>query len=66
MWEMGHYLWDLRSVVMGFQVTSNGRENTQPISDLSGHQQWEKELRKVKNLLAKSLGFELNDCPGTE
>jgi hypothetical protein len=23
---MGHYLWDLRSVVMGFQVTGNGRE----------------------------------------
>jgi hypothetical protein len=51
---------------MGFQVTINGRRNTQPILDLSGHQQWEKELRKVKDLLAKSLGLELGDCPGTE
>ena len=47
LWEIGHYLWDLRSVVMGFQVTINGRGNTQPISDLSGHHQWEKDLHKV-------------------
>ncbi len=34
---------------MGFQVTIYGRENMQPISDLSGHQQWEKELRKAEH-----------------
>jgi hypothetical protein len=51
---------------MGFQVTITGRGNTQPIFDLSGHQQWEKELRKVKALLTKSLGFEPGDCPDTE
>lgn len=66
LWEIGHYLWDLRSVVMGFQVTINGRGNTQPISALSGHHQWEKELHKVKALLTKSLGFKPGDCPGIE
>lgn len=66
LWEMGHCLWELRSVVMGFEVTSNGRRNTKPVSGLLGHQQWEKKLRKVKALLAKSFGFKLGDCLGTE
>lgn len=34
---------------MGFQVTINGREKTQPISDLQGHRQWEKELPKAED-----------------
>lgn len=63
---MSHYLWDLRFVVMGFQVTINGRGNTQPIRDLLSHQEWERKLRKLKALLIKSLGLELGDCRGTE
>ena len=51
---------------MGFQVTINGRGNTQPIPDLLSHQEWERKLRKLKALLIKSLGLELGDCRGTE